>query len=222
MLPAHKAKGFNVVVAFDPKRGIGHAGGLPWKLSGDTRFFRELTTCPDRSAVEQRYGLVPEARTDAPASALDDFIARLKAFPALPMPDPDHRNAVVMGRHTWEGLPPAYRPLPNRLNGVLSRQDKQDHSGTHQVWGDLQQAIQTLEGDETVSEIFVIGGAQIYAEALQSSSCARIYATEIESAYPCDVFFPAIPPAFQETAIAPPVEENGIRYRFRLLQRAAM
>jgi dihydrofolate reductase len=209
---------FSVVVALDRNRGIGRDGRLPWKLSGDTRFFRELTTCPERPAVEHRYGLSAIAGSETP-TPLAAWLAAIPSRPALPMPSPDCRNAVLMGRNTWEGLPPAYKPLPNRLNGVLSRQGRQDASGTHRVWGDLDQALEVLDHDISIREIFVIGGAQVYGEALLSPACGRIYLTDIDAEFACDAFFPEIPEGFRETASSALVEENGTRYRFRLLQR---
>ena len=193
---------FNVVVAMDKQRGIGRDGRLPWKLAGDTRFFRQLTTCPDRAAVERRYGLSPGVPT------------------TLPMPSPDRRNAVLMGRKTWDSLPASYKPLPNRLNGVLSRQGTNGGSGTHRVWGDLDQALADLARDQSVCETYVIGGAQIYAEAILSPDCGRLYLTEIESSFDCDAHFPKIPAVFSEVSVSETWEENGIRFRFRLLKHA--
>jgi dihydrofolate reductase/thymidylate synthase len=213
---------FNIVVALDSQRGIGREGRLPWRLSGDMRFFRELTTSPDRAAVEQRYFGPRSLRASPTAPApFEQWLRHIKSKPPLPLPDPNRRNAVLMGRKTWDSLPPAFKPLPNRLNGVLSREGTQGGSGTHRVFGDLGAALEELRRDESVSEIFVIGGAQIYAEALQSPECARIYATGIDSAFTCDAFFPEIPAAFREAAAAAPVLEEDIRYRFRLLERTA-
>ncbi len=209
---------FNVVVALDNRRGIGREGRLPWKLAGDMRYFRELTTCPDRGAVERRYGLEAGAGSGG-AETLAGLWARLKAADPLPLPSPDHRNAVLMGRKTWEGLPPAFKPLPNRLNGVLSRLGAPDDSGTHRVFGAMDQALAWLERDDSVREIFIIGGGRVYAEALQSPRCARIYLTAIESEFPCDVFFPEIPADFRATAVSPTWEESGLHYRFHRFDR---
>ena len=48
---------FSLVVAADRKLGIGRGGSIPWKLKGDMKFFREITTCPDPEAVHARYRL---------------------------------------------------------------------------------------------------------------------------------------------------------------------
>jgi len=55
---------------------------------------------------------------------------------------------------------------------------------------------------------------------LKHRECKRVYLTEIDSVFDCDAFFPEIPSNFRETAASDTIsEENGIRYRFRLLQR---
>lgn len=212
-------KGFSIVVAMDQNRGIGLKGHMPWKLSGDTRFFRDLTTCPDRKAVEQRYGLVPDRlRTEIPVP-VEDLFARLKAGSVLPTPDPDGRNAVLMGRITWESLPAAFKPLPNRLNEVLSRRGAFYAEGAHRVWPSLKEAVASLGHDDRIGEIFVIGGAEIFREVMALPECERLYLTDIKGAFPCDVFFPEIPSGFRETAASEWIEEAGVRYRFRRLQR---
>ena len=69
---------------------------------------------------------------------------------------------VIMGRKTWESLPDAFRPLPGRKNIVISRNPAYDAAGATLV-GSLSEAIgQTHEAEE----VFVIGGADIYRQAL--------------------------------------------------------
>ena len=89
---------------------------------------------------------------------------------------------VVMGRRTWQSLPPRFRPLPGRRNVVLTR-DRAWTDGGAEVVHDLQSA---LEGD-----VWVIGGAQVYAEALELADVAEV--TELRDDYPGDVFAPAMP-----------------------------
>ena len=78
-------------------------------------------------------------------------------FKALTMGRP-----VIMGRKTWDSLPPKFRPLPGRRNLVLSRDSSLQLEGA-EVFGTLTDALAAC-ADST--ELFVIGGAQIYAEAL--------------------------------------------------------
>lgn len=92
-------------------------------------------------------------------------------------------HAVIMGRKTFESL--GSKPLPKRKNIVITRAER-DFEGTFTAHS-LQEAIAMAEGDE---EIFIIGGAQIYAEAL--SVADRMYITRVERDYEGDTSFPEI------------------------------
>lgn len=92
-------------------------------------------------------------------------------------------HAVIMGRKTFESL--GSKPLPKRKNIVITRADR-DFEGAFTAHS-LQEAIAMAEGDE---EIFIIGGAQIYAEAL--SVADRMYITRVERDYEGDTSFPEI------------------------------
>ncbi|MDB5105111.1 MAG: hypothetical protein JWP91_2800 [Fibrobacteres bacterium] len=211
---------FSLVVAADAKRGIGKDGTLPWKLKGDMRWFKELTTCPDATEVLTRY-LMNIGFRDKRTHTWDSLTARIGGAPALKDWSPAARNAVLMGRKTWDSLPARFRPLPGRLNGVLSRRLPPGvFQGSHHVWSSLQAAVEELERDPTVTNIYVVGGGEIYAEALRHPGCGRIFLTDVDGEFPCDTFLPPFGPEFRETAISPLVEESGVRYRFRLFERA--
>lgn len=92
-------------------------------------------------------------------------------------------HAVVMGRKTFESL--GSRPLPKRTNVVITRADREFEGAL--TAHSLEEAIAMVAGDE---EIFIIGGAQIYAEALKVAD--RMYVTFIERDYEGDTAFPAI------------------------------
>jgi dihydrofolate reductase len=92
-------------------------------------------------------------------------------------------HAVIMGRKTFESL--GSKPLPKRKNIVITRADR-DFEGAFTAHS-LEEAIAMAEGDE---EIFIIGGAQIYAEAL--SVADRMYITRVERDYEGDTSFPDI------------------------------
>jgi len=212
-------KNFSLVVATEQQGGIGKNGALPWSLKGDMRWFKELTTCPDRLAVHARYHLdraIIEKQTLTP----EKLVAQLPKESVLPMPAPEARNAVLMGRRTWEGLPEKFRPLPGRINGVLSRTPGMNSDGTFHLWPNLEAALADLDKDETVREIFVIGGGQLYASALLHPGCVRVYRTYIEADYDCDTFFAVMPKAFVETSTSPFIEEAGVKYRIALLEKA--
>ena len=89
-------------------------------------------------------------------------------------------HPVVMGRKTWESLG---RPLPNRTNVVVTRQKAAIPGCT--VVHSLEEAVALFPKDE---EVFVIGGAQIYGEALPAAD--RFYLTRVHRAYEGDTLFP--------------------------------
>ncbi len=104
-------------------------------------------------------------------------------------------NAVIMGRKTWDSIPPKFRPLKGRLNIVISRSHadppaKDVNAETDAVKvGSLEQAIRYLQSSSQTGRVFVIGGAQIYAAALQLKEARRVLLTKIMSDFECDTFF---------------------------------
>lgn len=130
------------------------------------------------------------------------------------------RNAVVMGRKTWNSLPERFRPLPDRLNVVVTHDRSfQPPAGTR-VAHDLEAALAEAAQPE-VDEIFVIGGASIYQQAIAHPACGRLLLTEIEASHWCDAVFPAIPPAFTRTERSEPLTEDGTKYRFVVYTRSS-
>merc|ERR1719387_2977366 len=104
---------------------------------------------------------------------------------------PGKTNAVIMGRRTWDSIPPKFRPLPGRLNVVLSRTAQTDAFEGATVTRSLTEAQEFLAGCKDVGEVFVIGGEAAYKEAVELPNCARIYLTRVGVDVECDAFFPA-------------------------------
>jgi dihydrofolate reductase len=127
-------------------------------------------------------------------------------------------NTVVMGRKTWETIPERYRPLPRRRNIVITRQDGYAAEGA-EVASSLDAALE-LARDGSESRLFVIGGAQIYALALQHPDCAEVYITEIDRDFDCEVFFPQLPD-FDRTETLGEGAQDGLPYRFTRWRRRA-
>ena len=93
---------------------------------------------------------------------------------------------VLMGRKTWDSLPARFRPLPGRRNLVLSRQATLQCPGA-EVVSSVDQALALCAG---VPQVFVIGGAELYAQALPLAD--TLVLTELDLAVPdADAFFPA-------------------------------
>lgn len=91
-------------------------------------------------------------------------------------------HPIIMGRKTFDSIGKA---LPNRRNIVITRNRAWQHDGVDTV-GSLEEAAK-LVGD---GEAFVIGGAQIFAEALPQVQ--RLLVTEIDKTFACDTFLPSI------------------------------
>ncbi len=91
-------------------------------------------------------------------------------------------HPILMGRKTFDSIG---RPLPNRRNIVISRNPDWSHAGVERV-ASLQEAAALVAGEDA----FIIGGAQIYAEALALAT--RLIVTEIGQRFDCDAFFPVI------------------------------
>ena len=97
-------------------------------------------------------------------------------------------NVVIMGRKTFESLPKKFRPLPNRINIVVTRDTNyQINEKNVFVCHSIEDAIE--KGKEFNKEVFIIGGAQIYRSALKYTD--KLYLTLVDRGYPeADVFFP--------------------------------
>jgi dihydrofolate reductase len=100
-------------------------------------------------------------------------------------------HPVVMGRLTWESLPPRFRPLPGRTNVVVSRGGWSDDGAVvaSSVAEALDVAAQAPGGDE----VWVIGGGQVYAAALALAD--RCVVTEVDVVVDGDTFAPRLDPA---------------------------
>ncbi|MFL0390785.1 dihydrofolate reductase [Curtobacterium sp. 179-B 9B NHS] len=121
---------------------------------------------------------------------------------------------VVMGRRTWDSLPPRFRPLPGRRNVVLTRDTSWSAEGA-EVVHDLATALDT---DETV---WVIGGGAVYADALPFAD--RVSETIVDRDVPGDTRAPALDDAWELVDEGPWQESrvDATRYRFREWRRRA-
>ena len=100
-------------------------------------------------------------------------------------------HPVIMGRRTWDSIPARFRPLPGRANIVVTRQAGWQAEGAA-VAHSLDEALalaRTVQGGAGVSAIaYVIGGAQLYAEALPRAD--ELVLTEIARDFDGDAHFP--------------------------------
>lgn len=122
--------------------------------------------------------------------------------------------AVIMGRKTWESLPPRFRPLPGRRNIVLTRDETFEASGAlvaHTPLG----AVLAAHGDP----IWVIGGSQVYRQFIGHAD--RLEVTEMLGEFDGDAHAPEITGNWAETSSTVFQSASGIPYRFRSLSKPA-
>ena len=171
---------FDIVVAADLNSGIGKGGRLPWKLSGDMKYFRELT-----------------------------------ATVTLP----HYKNAVIMGRKTWESIPDKFRPLPDRVNVVLTR--AADYALPEGVLkaNSFDDALEQIK-PFPIERCFVIGGGEIYREALRHPACKLLYLTEVQSVFDCDTFLPGYQHQFEEISSSVVFHDGDLGYCFKVLGKS--
>ena len=126
---------------------------------------------------------------------------------------------IIMGRKTWDSLG---RPLPGRLNIVVSRQPGLALAGA-EVLGALGQALVRAEQwarEQGVDELMLIGGAQLYGQALEKGLVSRMYLTRVALSPEGDAWFPAFDP--QQWALVSSeaqVEEGKPGYQFEVWDR---
>ncbi|KAL7605045.1 bifunctional dihydrofolate reductase-thymidylate synthase [Lactuca sativa] len=134
--------------------------------------------------------------------------------------DPVKKNAIIMGRKTWESIPLEHRPLTGRLNVVLTRSRTFDIATAENVLmcGSMISALELLASSPyclSIERVFVIGGGEILRESLNAPGCDAIHITEIETDIDCDTFIPSINISdFQPWYSSFPLLENGIRHSF--------
>ncbi|XP_010237276.1 putative bifunctional dihydrofolate reductase-thymidylate synthase isoform X1 [Brachypodium distachyon] len=134
--------------------------------------------------------------------------------------DPSKKNAVIMGRKTWESIPAKFRPLPGRLNVILTRSGSFDFATVENVviCGSLDSSLELLASTPyslTIEKAFLIGGGQVLRDSLNAPACEAIHLTDIESTIECDTYIPPIDlSVFHPWYSSFPVVENNIRHSF--------
>jgi dihydrofolate reductase len=122
-------------------------------------------------------------------------------------------HPIVMGRRTWHSIG---RPLPGRRSIVISRDADLKLEGAEAVTSIEAALARCADADE----VFIIGGAQIYALALPRAD--RVYATEIDADFPGDTCFPSLDPAHWRVAsrqMHAATPERGFAFSFVTYER---
>ena len=121
---------------------------------------------------------------------------------------------VVMGRKTWDSLPPRFRPLPGRRNVVVSRNAGFKAEGAETA-PSLDAALSMLVSE---ARVFVMGGAELYALALPQADTLML--TEVHADLAGDTYFPAWPRNdFDEVSRQPEVSAAGVGFDFVTYRR---
>ncbi len=186
----------------DWKWAIGNNGEIPWRCQPDIIYFNKMTVTTES-----------EVRA----------------------------NVVVMGRKTWESIPDKFRPLDDRLNCIISQKIFDGEPGyenyklppTVKVFRSFVSFLAWLDSDSVAQQwlekVWVIGGSQLYSEAIQNPRCEAIYLTDILPAQRlenADTFFPdfnftdwRLVSSDPPTEEAPQVDKAGNQYRFMVYKR---
>ncbi|KDN37906.1 dihydrofolate reductase, partial [Tilletiaria anomala UBC 951] len=147
-----------LIVACSPKNGIGKGGTLPWRLKREMAYFKQVTSACG-------LGLPPPHPESGDSSSLTNDISR--------------KNFLIMGRNTWESIPPKFRPLAGRVNVVISRTadasslgidastDSHLSSSISEASGLLAYAQESGQ-KKSSPRAFLIGGAQLYNHFLRN------------------------------------------------------
>lgn len=132
------------------------------------------------------------------------------------------KNMVIMGRKTWESIPEEFRPLQDRVNVVLTRNEGLQLPPDVIAVSDFDNVLKLLENKEledSLDKIFIIGGEDVYREVLKLPNCQRIYLTLMDSSFNCDIFFPSFENEFEEISSSAKQKENNLSYFFKIFRK---
>jgi dihydrofolate reductase len=111
---------------------------------------------------------------------------------------------VIMGRKTWESIPPKFRPLPDRVNVVVTRNREYELPDNVMSATSIEDALYRYR----MNDIMIIGGAEIYASSISKADCLEL--TEVANDLDGDTFFPEVDKnIWKETAR---VEKEGFAF----------
>jgi len=125
-------------------------------------------------------------------------------------------HTVIMGRKTYESIG---KPLPNRLNIIISKNNKKKFTGDNIIVVDsLSKALLKSPSDK---EIFIIGGGQIYSEAISKNIPDQLIITEVLQSYDGDAFFPEINEKIYKLIDSSDIltTENNLQYQYKTYQK---
>lgn len=123
-------------------------------------------------------------------------------------------HPIIMGRKTHESIG---RILPNRTNIIVTRDTAYDVDGAVVVHS-LEEALEKGKGSEGSEEIFVIGGGEIFEQALPLAD--KLYVTLVDAEFPeADSFFPEYKDKFNKKVFELDQQSAGYKYKFLELEK---
>ena len=190
-----------LIVAMCKNNGIGYDNKIPWRISEDMNYFSKKTS--------GKYGMYMKNQNNKEKNVEDLHVSHnIK------------KNAVIMGRNTWESLPKKYKPLPYRFNIILSKNMRNQQDSYTIVkdtafscsvddamglcYGGVDRWEKREKGENKdksnipwVNDIWVIGGSSVYKEFMirdmtNSIKISKYYITYIDKHYECYTYFPLL------------------------------
>jgi dihydrofolate reductase / thymidylate synthase len=133
------------------------------------------------------------------------------------------RTAVIMGRKTWESTEVAGKPLPRRLNIVITRKTDYTVADGVLVAPSLAASLELATTPADIEATFVVGGAEIFRDAFVHPQLRYVYLTRVEAHCDGDTRVPDLDRDFVHDAWdgEQALEDNGVRYRIERLVRRA-
>jgi dihydrofolate reductase len=131
---------------------------------------------------------------------------------------PGLQNAVIMGRRTYESIPERFRPLAGRLNVSLSRTAGYAPQGALPA-ASLDAALAQVASRADIDRIFVIGGGELYREAVVHPACARVYRTLVHARFPADTWLVDFESDYTRLSSDGPHQERDAAYTYEVWDR---
>ena len=136
--------------------------------------------------------------------------------------DSEKQNIVLMGRKTYESIPERYRPLPNRINMVLTSQKNAFFHDDVITVNSIDQALgeyKSLLNQNRVEQFFCIGGAQLYNSMITHQAVKNLYVTLIHQQHDVDCYFPDYIDQFQISSEGELLDSKNLKYQFLTYQK---
>ncbi|KAL3286505.1 hypothetical protein HHI36_001010 [Cryptolaemus montrouzieri] len=107
--------------------------------------------------------------------------------------DKNKKNVVVLGKRSWDCIPDKYKPLPDRINFVLTTTKNLDLSEfkdtyVFNTWEEIVKKLEEENFKHQYEQVWICGGSKIYEDAMNSKYFYRLYLTRIKKNFDCDTF----------------------------------